>query len=309
MRRRRILHVGDAPLLAATAAALLAGGCASTGATLDSGVGDTFFERPPYYAGQRVPDAAGIVHAPIRFQRRESVEAFEPSTLEGRPVAVLLSEMNAWLDSLRGGPALPAAALRGTPPDVMAGCELVPDDECENADDRRPMRVAVGRPSRAWTESAAAIMDETGAGRLLVITLEVGSYLPHQRNWRGQKEVRLGTGYSVDVPWLTALDRPAKVLQLTGALVDRQGRAIRIGAEGLLARRVNVFLGGFGVEALISDEDVATIRTARRPDLPGSPLVWQAALSSLVAELTGRPGPVADSPQPVSGTRRPPAAP
>lgn len=38
---------------------LLVGGCATTGATLGSGVGDTFLEGPPYYAGaEPVPGAA-----------------------------------------------------------------------------------------------------------------------------------------------------------------------------------------------------------------------------------------------------------
>jgi hypothetical protein len=40
---------------------------------------------------------------------------------------------------------------------------------------------------------------------------------------------------------------------------------------------------------MISDEDVQRLRTARREDLPGQPLVWQVGLRNLVAQLTGRP--------------------
>lgn len=100
--------------------------------------------------------------------------------------------------------------------------------------------------------------------------------------------VPCGTGFSVDVPWLTATDAPSSVLQVTGALIGPDGRAVRIGAEGLVARTTNVFMAGFGIQALISDEEVEAARTARREDLPGQPLVWQVALRNPVAELTGR---------------------
>ena len=39
---------------------------------------------------------------------------------------------------------------------------------------------------------------------------------------------------------------------------------------------------------LISDEDIERLRTLRREDLPGQPLVWQSALRTIVAQLTGR---------------------
>jgi hypothetical protein len=268
----------------------LSAGCA-TGSTLRSGVGDTFFDRAPYYAGQRVLARGAVLRLPIQFHHADAAP-FGPADVEGRPLMALLAEMNEYLDGLSSESRLvsaTAASLPGTPPDVQFGCEIVPDDECENADDRRPLRLAVGRPSRAWVEAARSEAQRSGAERVLVVGLEIGNYLPRQRNWRGDKEVQLGTGYSVAVPWLTALDRPASVLQITGALMDLDGRAVRIGAEGLVVRRTNVILSGFGIQALISDEDVERARQTRREDLPGQPLVWQVALSNLVAELTGRP--------------------
>jgi hypothetical protein len=273
---------------------LLVAACASTGATLGSGVGDTFMDEAPWYAGARVSAgatsvgaAASIGHLPITFQRG----ATQPGTFDptDTPVAALLAEMNAFLDSLGATVRIaPSAPLQGTPPDVMFGCERYAGEECEDVPERGRMRLAVGRPSAAWTAWAAAESERAGVERVLVITLEIGNYLPYQRNWRGSKEVRLGTGYNVDVPWLTATDAPASVLQLTGALVDRDGRAIRIGAEGLVARRTNVLLSGLGAQALISDDDVVAIRAARRDDLPGRPLVWQTALLNMVAQLTGQ---------------------
>ena len=99
---------------------------------------------------------------------------------------------------------------------------------------------------------------------------------------------RTRTGYSVDVPWLTSLETPVSVLQVTGARVGRDGRAQRIGAEGLLARRTSLPISALGAQAMISDAEVEQARTARREDLPGQPLVWQVALRELVRGLIGR---------------------
>jgi hypothetical protein len=78
------------------------------------------------------------------------------------------------------------------------------------------------------------------------------------------------------------------VLQLTGALIDPDGRATRIGAEGLYPRRTRLLVSAIGGQELLSDEDVERLRSERRDDLPGRPLVWQVALRNLVAQLTGR---------------------
>lgn len=133
------------------------------------------------------------------------------------------------------------------------------------------------------------VMDEAGTDRVLVVTLEVGQYLPRQRGLRGTKEIELGTAHIQALPWLTSLETPVSVLQLTGALVGRDGKALRIGAEGLLARRTPITLAGFGAQALIREEDVERLLTERRTDLPGRPLVWQAGVRTLVARLTGGP--------------------
>ncbi|HEX8275087.1 MAG TPA: hypothetical protein VF615_20810 [Longimicrobiaceae bacterium] len=275
------------------AAALFTAACATTGATLNSGVGDRLLEHPPYAAGHGAVGGGGrLAHVPIAYQRGGSQEEiFDPAGGRGTPVAELLEEMNAYLDSLGASVRL-AGPERGTRPDVYFGCEQNPAGECV-ADSRdvavqgRPwMKLAVGRPSESWVAPVRTALDRSGAEGTLVITLEVGQYWTRQRNVLGQKEVRLGTGYDVPVPWLTSLDQPVSVLQLTGALVGRDGRAARIGAEGLVARRTSLLASSVGAQALIRDEDVESLRTRRRDDLPGRPLVWQAALRSLVAELT-----------------------
>jgi hypothetical protein len=269
--------------------------CATTGATLNSGVGDRLLDHPPYAAGDgRLSGSDRIAHLPIAYQRGGSQEAFfDPEGEPGTPVAALLRDMNAYLDSLGVSVRLATPEPRyGIRPDVYFGCEQNPGGECV-ADSRdvsvqgRPwMKLAVGRPSETWVTPVRRSLDQAGAAGTLVITLEVGQYWPRQKDFLGRKEVRLGDGYDVPVPWLTSLDQPVSVLQLTGALVGRDGRAVRIGAEGLVARRTSLLISSVGGQALIRDEDVESLRTKRRDDLPGRPLVWREALRNLVGELT-----------------------
>ena len=136
--------------------------------------------------------------------------------------------------------------------------------------------------------STRAALDGAGAARSLSLTREVGQYWVTKTGWRNDKSLELGTGHTVKLPWLTSLDAPVSVLQLTGVVADRDGKAVRIGAEGLLARRTGIVMSGLGAQRMISDADVEQLRTLRRDDLPGKPLVWQVALRNLVAQLTGR---------------------
>jgi hypothetical protein len=268
-------------------AAVLMNGCA--GATIGSGVGDQWLERAPWYGGQIVEQSSRIGHFPITYQRGGSHEPmFDPKS-DAPAVAALLREMNAYLDSLGLTSRIDPAGARGTPVDVQFGCETVGTGECEfKGNDKEPMRLAVARPSGEWSTWTASALQSANVDLALVLTLEVGQYWPRQVNWRGSKEVELGTGYALGLPWLTSLETPVTVLQITGALVAPDGRAVRMGAEGMLARRTNLVLSSMGVQRVIDDSDVQELRTARRDDLEGKPLVWQTALRNLVAGLTGR---------------------
>lgn len=288
---------GRAALALALALSALLPACATTGSTYKSGVGDRFLEHPPYYAGSTPAGTTPLGHLPIVYQRGGSQSpVFDPESGTGTPIATLLGEMNAYLDSLGASVRLrPATAQVGTAPDVMFGCVTDASGDCEQRDAEgvlgrkgQTMRLAVGRPSESWVTWAGSAMDAGNVPNTLVITLEVGQYLPRQRGLAGHKEVELGTGYNVGLPWLTSLETPVSVLQLTGARIGRSGQAVRIGAEGLLARRTPFAISALGAQALISDEDVEKVRTARREDLPGKPLVWQAALRSLVEQLAGK---------------------
>ena len=278
------------------AGALVFAAVACAGSTLGSGVGDAYLERPPFYAGAPVTSQGRIGHLPIAYQRGTTQESmFEPANESGSPIAALLRDMNAYLDSLGVSVRVAVSpSMSGRVPDVMFSCETTPDGECATADEgmlgdrEEKMRLAVARPSAEWTAWLGSALDAAGASRALLLTLEIGDYRMTQKSWRGDKAVFLGTNYSVNVPWLTSLETPVNVLQLTGALLDRDGKAVRIGAEGLLARRTRLLVSSVGGQELISDEDVQRLRAARREELPGQPLVWQVALRTLVAQLTGR---------------------
>ena len=281
-------YLGYIALIAITAA------CATTGATFQSGVAPRSFDKPPFYAGTTVSSQRGFAHLPIRYQRgAEQNASFEPAGDRGSPVAALIADMNVFLDSLAKSAKLsPTAAEVGIAPDVHFGCEVDAAGDCidegEVGTSNRRLSLSVGRPSEQWISWIGSALDDSAHDGALVITLELGQYWPRQKGLSLSKEIQLGSGYVVSVPWLTSLEKPVAVVQLTGALVGRDGRAVRIGAEGLLAKRSNILVSALGAQALVSDDDIDRLRTLRREDLPGQPLVWQAALQTLVSELTGR---------------------
>lgn len=267
--------------------------CATTGATLGSGVGDRFLDEPPYYAGE-APGAGPIAHLPVAYQPGAAQPAiFDPSAAADAPVARLLSEMTQYLATLPAAGA-EIGAFAGVPPDVMFGCVTDPVGDCADPEDGGalgrggdPLRLAVGNPSPEWRAALGPAVGGAGAQGLLVVTLEVGQYRVQQRGMRGSKVVALGTGHEASLPWLTSLDTPVSVLQLTAVRVGPDGKAQRIGAEGILAVRTPLLASAVGAQRLVSDEDVERARTLRRDDLPGSPLAWQVALRHLVAGVAG----------------------
>ncbi|MEO7456175.1 MAG: hypothetical protein ABIY52_07920 [Gemmatimonadaceae bacterium] len=278
--------------------------CASTGATFHSGVGDAYLEHAPFYAGASTTSlnrALGKVgHVPITFQRG-AIEApvFEPESGKGTELAALLGEMNDYLTSLSLSEPLAASAWADrsvVAPDVQFDCRtdgMIAGNGCPARGDselgrgRQTMRLAVGRPSPEWVAQVSAQMRAKGATQTLVITLELSQYLITQSGWKGSKSVELGTNNVEPLPWLTSLETPVVVLQLTGALMDSTGKAIRIGAEGITAQRTRLLVSAVGGQELFRDEEVKRARTAKRDDLAGSPLAWQVALRQLAAELTG----------------------
>jgi hypothetical protein len=283
------------PAFYLTLAALITA-CASPGASYKSGVAPKSFDRPPFYAGADVPNGAGVTHLPVRYQRgAEQGAQFEPEHASGSPAAALVADMNAYLDSIAASVKLsPASAEVGSAPDVHFGCQpaMIGGDCLGDGDEdaNHRLELSVGRPSPEWIGWLGTALDSTTHDKALRITVELGQYWPRQKGLSLGKEVRLGSDYTVGVPWLTSLEHPVAVVQLTGVLVGRDGRAIRIGAEGMLAKRSHILVSALGAQSLVSDEDIERLRTLRRDDLPNQPLVWQVALRNLVSQLTGLVG-------------------
>ncbi len=209
--------------------------------------------------------------------------------------APLLAALN---DDLRGRaccryvtqPALPA----GGPQLYVgsAGSDLAPPEAEQQVlpqDRFAPMVLHLGRPSEAWRRAAAELMAREGASHAVVIWLGVSQY-PKGRQGVFGKKVVLGTGHEVPIRFLTAEDKLLEVLQLTGVLVDAEGRVVRAGAEGILARDTPFAAQVFDVEKVLTDDALAAVLTTeRRVDLPGAPPSWQVALGNLLAQLRGDP--------------------
>lgn len=264
-------------------------GCASLPGA--DAMSETLHSDPPYRAG-RLPDAPPqrIAVTPVTFQVGEDGPAFAPSAGRGTPVARVLDRVDAWLADQTHLKPLDAPPT-GDPPDVRFGCRTDATGDCEPfvemMNEGPPLVLGVRRPNVEWEVSARTTMATEMTDALLVVTLEIGQYWPRQLDWRGRKGVDLGTNHRQDLPWLTSLDDPVQVLQLTAALVDRDGVVVRIGAEGLIARRSRLTVSAIGGQELLSDEDVDALLAARREDLPGDPPVLETALADLVAGVTG----------------------
>ena len=185
-------------------------------------------------------------------------------------------------------PRLPAGA-----PWVYVGSaagEFAPAESREQVlphDRFPPMVMHVRRPSPAWSQAVAALLASEGAQHAVVVTLAVSQY-PKGREGVFGKKVVLGTGYEERIEFLTAEDKLLEVLQLTGVLVDAQGRVVRAGAEGILARDTPFAAQVFDVSKVLDDRTLERVLTKeRRNDLPGAPLSWEVALDNLVAQLRG----------------------
>jgi hypothetical protein len=273
-------------------ALLLASACG--GITMINRSGERWLEHPPYFAGPGAGPDARIAHYPVTFEHDVTPTlVFDPSSNVGKPAAVLVADMNASLDAWLGAP-LPAANSKGmVEPNVHFGCEPERSGECmargdDSALGRRgtTMRLGVDQPSASWIARHAALLDSAGATHALMVTLEGGQYWTRQTGLRGSKIVELGTDYRVGLPWMTSVETPVSVLQLTAALVDRSGKVVRIGAEGLIAQRTPLVASALGAQRLIAEADVGRAGTLRHVDRPGQPLVWQAALCQIVADLS-----------------------
>jgi len=278
--------------VAVVALALVATGCAS----LDElAVAQTErLEEGEFYA-KMGPGLQGPVD-PVVLMPAVLDPEFAHSLAYGRRAgefAPIVAALNGALDGQSCCRLLPAAALPAGAPHVYFGSadgELAPPEARDQVlphDQFPPMVMHVRRPSAAWQQAMAGLLAREGATHAILVSLGVSQY-PKGREGAFGKKVVLGTGHEEPVRFLTAEDKLLEVLQLTGVLVNAQGRVVKAGAEGILARDTPFAAQVFDVEKTLDDRTLqAVLTTERRKDLPGEPMKWQVALDNLLWQLRG----------------------
>lgn len=167
-------------------------------------------------------------------------------------------------------------------PKVLFGVdEFFAEDDDKNAVDP-PLVFKVFQPSQNWM----ATWKPPRKGYYLVVEVNVSAYKVRQKNWKGSKEVEMGTGYKVAVPWLTSLDDPIPVVQMVGMVLDQDGKVVRAAAEGFYVKRTSFGLSLLGVSETITKSDIESILVShKRQDLNGKPLAYKVALKNLIKQL------------------------
>jgi hypothetical protein len=245
------------------------------------------FDKAPFYDGKVPSGMRPVAHAAIVFHHEPA--NLDPTPAKSKALAALLDSVRAELDALGLTRPLAGVPAEGGP-DVLFGCRrggtnadgtpMMPDE----IDTREPRKMAfeVEGPKRPWRDALRAAAGD--ARGVVSIQLRFGEQWVRQKNLKGSKTIELGTGRTMDVPWLTSLDDPVQVLQLTGALVTPEGKVTRVGAEGIGARRTGMTASVLGAQEVMTEEDLAALLAPGE----GGVAPWRAALRTLVAGLIGR---------------------
>lgn len=258
--------------------ALMLTGCASMRSVRTQGL-----DRVPHYRGRMEGEFQPLGFFPVSIQPQMN-DWFQSDRREA--LMPLLDAMDAYLEKLDFTVPMQADGYpERSGPEITVGVE---EDGSKDEEPRLMLR-ELG-PTKAWVQVLTEKAPEAGVKGVLWISVGIQDYLVRQKDWKGGKILDLGTGHSMAVPWLTSLDTPVEVLQVSGALISPEGKILRSGAEGIIAKRTGFLASVFDWRSKISRSDIQTlIHETVREDLPGSPPVWEAALNNLIAQLAGRP--------------------
>lgn len=167
-------------------------------------------------------------------------------------------------------------------PKVSFGVDDFYDNDDEDNEVDPPLVFAISQPSKNWRET----WDPPKAGYFLIVELNISAYKVRQKNWKGSKEVELGTDYKVSVPWLSSLDDPIPVVQLVGMIINQKGKILRTGAEGIYVKKTKSGLSLLGVTEAITEKDIEKIMTSyQRSDIEGKPLAYKVAVKNLLKQM------------------------
>ncbi|MEE4310987.1 MAG: hypothetical protein V2J62_03895 [candidate division KSB1 bacterium] len=246
--------------------------------------------KAPYYEGTLKTMPLKVVHFPVSadnrlrnaFMDRDRRFVLEP----------LIWEMNKYLDSLKISTAIPALDLKqDEAPDIYVGNEyadFAPTNRIGVDEDESSTVMVVYKydPSKTWKEMLKGAMIRHEADHVLFITIGFSEYFLRHKNIFGKVVLDLGTGHQTTASWFTDMETPAEVLHVAGALLNREGKIVRAGAEGIVAKKTGFFTNALGMRDILSEEDLKKIlQSEKRTDLPGKPLKWKVALNNLVAQL------------------------
>jgi hypothetical protein len=253
-------------------AGLLLPGCASWTATRVYRITEA-----PFYRGELSAKPANVARLPVVVEssrdfstnsifRRKELDALLPAVERELDALAILQPLPTPSASDSDGPALYVGVDRST--------------------DARVNVMRVRTPSRRARTLLAAALHDRKADYALFVSVSLTDHWVRQKGLLGKKSVELGTANPVSIPWLTDLDTPVQILQINGVLLDREGKVVRGGAEGLAFKRTS-FSWIPGQEVLTAGELTAVL-DERRDDLEGAPRRLEAAVRNLVGQLLGR---------------------
>lgn len=240
----------------------------------------------------KLTDSDRLVHAPLMFDKEMSEEFF----YQGREIVLqpLMEAMNQYLDSLVWSQPLTSSIPEKGLPWLFVGsseAETAPPVTImmrEDHDEYPPMALYLEKPSNSWRQSFSQQMAEQDADFAFLFWIGLTEY-PKADKGLFKKKVVLGTDYEHEIRFLSAVDKPVEVLQVTGILLDREGNVIRAGAEGFLHEDSPFWVQTLEAGTTINDNAIENLFTEeRREDLPGRPLAWKVAMENLMSQLTKR---------------------
>lgn len=241
---------------------------------------------------KKVTESSRVVHAPLMFDKEMSEEFF----YQGRETILqpLMDTMNQYLDSLAWSQPMAGSVPQKGLPWLFVGsseAETAPSATMMMMDDHDeypPMALYLDKPSKDWKKAFSQVMAEQQADYAILIWIGLTEY-PKSDKGLFKKKVVLGTHYEREIRFLSAVDKPVEVLQLTGVLLDKEGNVIRAGAEGFLHEDSPFWVQALEAGTTVDDNAIRKLFTEeRREDLPGQPLTWKVAVENLVLQLTQR---------------------
>lgn len=247
-------------------------------------------DKTPYVNGKvKTATIDKVGHLPV------SVDASQHHLGDAAPWEVIARDVTVFLDKQRWSVPMKNIALaKSEQPEIYVGDRDQGDfmTTSSSEEETSSMMLHYTDPSYKWRDKIKAQCRAKGITHVLVIQVGRGAYRIRQKDWKGGKELVLGTGYKVPVKWLTSLDDPIEVVHFTGALMDSTGHILRAGAEGILsAKSASLLESAIGLGRAVSDKKMNKLtQGVRRKDLAGKPLAYEVALQNLVGNLLKRKG-------------------